>query len=105
MDAQAHCHAIGGHLLALETKEEYDSISANIPNERYHFGLNDLKDEGKYVWEHSGHEVGTYQPWDQGEPTDAWYEDCCFLRQSDESWHDVSCSQRYLFYFICEFAK
>ena len=103
MDAQAHCHAIGGHLLALETKEEYDSISAHIPNERHHFGLSDLKEEGKYVWEHSGQELGTYQPWDLGEPSDAWSEDCGYLKQG--RWNDMRCKPGYLYHFICEFEK
>ena len=103
LDAQAHCHAIGGHLAAFETEEEFSSISNYIPNGRHHFGLNDRKEEMKYVWEHSGQELGTYQPWDEGEPSDRWSEDCCYLDQG--RWHDIRCKQDFSYHFICEFAK
>ena len=99
--AQAHCRAIDGHLLALETKEEYDSISAIISNGAYSFGLNDIKVERKYVWEHSGQELGTYQPWSTNEPTNTGYEDCGLFYYG--RWVDVRCS--YSVYFICEFPK
>ena len=103
LDAQAHCHAIGGHLAAFETEEEFSSISNYIPNERYHFGLNDLKEERKYVWEHSGQELGTYQPWARWEPSNVWYEDCGFLERG--RWKDMKCIPHYSYHFICEFEK
>ena len=104
-DAQAHCHAIGGHLAAFETEEEFSTISTHIPlaSEAYHFGLNDLKEERKHGWEHSGQEVGTYQPWGPNEPTNLGNEDCGSF--NTHGWYDVPCSSRYLYYFICEFAK
>ena len=101
LDAQAHCHAIDGHLLALETKEEYDSISVHISNGFYIFGLNDIKVERKYVWEHSGQELGTYRPWSTREPSNAGYEDCGLFNYG--RWVDMRC--RYSFPFMCEFPK
>ena len=103
LDTQAHCHAIHGHLLALETEEEFSSISAYIPDDDHHFGLNDLKEERKYVWEHSGQELGTYQPWARWEPSNVWYEDCGTL--TPRGWHDGKCIPHFSFHFICEFAK
>ena len=102
-DAGAHCPAIGGHIAAFETEEEFSSISAHIPDERYHFGLNDVKEEGKYVWAHSGQELGTYQPWAPSEPHDVWYEDCAFLEAG--RWKEMQCDPYYSYHFICEFPK
>ena len=103
MDAQAHCRAIGGHLLALETEEEFSSISAYVPNEHHHLGFNDLKEERKYVWEHSGQELGTYQPWARWEPSNRWYEDCSTIVHG--KWYDDRCFPHHSYHFICEFAK
>ena len=100
-DAQAHCHAIGGHLAAFETEEEYSSISAHIPRGRHIFGLNDLKEERKHVWEHSGQQLGTYRPWARGEPNNWGNEDCASLNRG--IWQDMRCS--YTMPFICEFPK
>ena len=102
-DAQAHCHAIGGHLLALETEEEFTSISSHIPDGSYQFGLNDLKEEGKYVWEHSGQELGTYRPWGPFEPSNLDSQDCGSL--ATNGWYDVLCTSQFSYHFICEFDK
>ena len=102
VDAQAHCHAIGGHLAAFETKEEFSSISAHIPRGRHIFGLNDMKVERKHVWEHSGEALGSYRPWAGREPNNWGNEDCCSV--SNGRWHDMRCSG-YTLPFICEFPK
>ena len=101
--AQAHCHAIGGHLVAFETPEEYFNISAQIPNGiNYYIGLNDMKTEGKYVWEHSGEELGYDQFWRSGEPQGYNHEDCVIMRSG--TWTDVKCDKQYhSSYFFCEF--
>ena len=101
-DAQAHCYAIGGHLAAFETQEEYSSISAHIPQGRHHFGLNDLKVERKHVWEHSGQQLGTYRPWFRGEPNNSGNEDCGCI--DNGKWLDIQCPSN-AYPFICEFAK
>ena len=104
-DAQAHCYAIGGHLAAFETEEEFSSISTHIPLAvgGYHFGLNDLKEEGKRTWEHSGQEVGAYQAWAPNEPSNYPNEDCGSM--TPYGWYDVPCPSHHVYYFICEFAK
>ena len=102
-DNQAHCHAIGGHLVAFETQEEFTAIWAHIPAGGYHLGLNDLKEEGKYVWEHSGQEVGTYRPWARYEPSNWDNQDCGAF--GNTGWSDVPCSPPFLYQVICEFAK
>ena len=102
LDAQAHCHAIGGHLAAFETKEEFSSISNHIPTGRHIFGLNDLKVERKHVWEHSGQGLGTYRPWFRGEPNNSGNEDCGCI--DNGKWLDIQCPS-YAYPFICEFAK
>ena len=103
-DAQAYCHAIGGHLAAFETEEEFSSVSSYIPpGDAHHFGLNDLKEESKYVWEHNGQEVGPYTSWADGEPHDRWYEDCGALYNG--KWYDNTCKEWRTYAFICEFAK
>ena len=102
-DAQAHCHAIRGHLVAYETEEEFSSISNHIPDGAYQFGLNDLKVERKYVWEHSGQELGTYQAWAPNEPSNLGHQDCGTF--NTRGWYDMRCNPRFSYYFICEFTK
>ena len=102
-DNQAHCHAIGGHLVAFETQEEFTAIWAHIPAGGYHLGLNDLKEEGKRTWEHSGQEVGAYQAWAPNEPSNYPNEDCGSM--TPYGWYDVPCPSHHVYYFICEFAK
>ena len=101
-DAQAHCHAIHGHLAAFETKEEFSSISAHMPKGRHMFGLNDLKAERKHAWEHSGQRLGTYRPWARKEPNNWRNEDCGSIDRG--RWHDMKCSG-YSLPFIWEFPK
>ena len=100
--AQAHCYAIHGHLAAFETEDEFTSISAHIPGEGHHIGINDIKDEMKYVWEHSGQELGTYQPWASNEPSNVTWENCGMVDKG--KFYDMSC-QLFFMPFICEFAK
>ena len=99
--AQAHCHSIDGHLAAFETAEEFSSISTYIPDERHFFGLNDLKESKKFVWEHTGQEVGTYRPWAPGKPSQRSAENCGFFDR--EGWYNAKCNYEY--HFICEFPK
>ena len=99
--ARALCHSIDGHLAAFETEEEYSSISAHIPDERHHFGLNDLKENRKFVWEHNGQVVGAYRPWARGKPTHHSGEHCGIFER--KGWSDAQCGYKY--HFICEFAK
>ena len=100
--AQAHCHSIDSHLAAFETAEEFSSISAYLPDERLHFGLNDLKQNKKFVWEHSGQAVGAYRNWAPQKPSHRSGENCGFFDR--EGWYDARCSN-YNQNFICEFPK
>ena len=103
-NAWAYCHAIHGHLAAFETEEEYSSISSHIPPDvPHHFGLNDLIEEGKYIWEHSRQEVGPYTAWAEGEPHNRSREDCGALYNG--TWLATTCSISQNYTFICEFAK
>ena len=99
--AGAYCHTIGGHLAAFETAEEFSSISSYVTDAAHHFGLNVLEQNRKFIWEHTGQEVGTYRPWGLNEPTLGSHELCGFFRRG--KWYDAKCT--YKFSFICEFAK
>ena len=101
-DAQAHCHAIGGHLAAFEAEDEYSAIAAFVPRKSYHFGLNDIEVEGRYVWEHNGKAIGPHQSWAPNEPSGSDREDCGTMFAGE--WGDLNCyDETRARHFMCEF--
>jgi hypothetical protein len=69
MEAEALAQELGGHLLTLDSWEEELWIKETFgENELFWIGLNDIKEEGNWVWS-SGAPV-TYTNWAPGEPND-----------------------------------
>ena len=72
-DAEAEAEAFGGHLVAVQSTQEYNYITNNFLSgvnrtEIYWLGLNDAQQEGRFVW--STGEAATFTRWQSGEPND-----------------------------------
>ncbi|KAI8518188.1 hypothetical protein Bbelb_042050 [Branchiostoma belcheri] len=69
-------------------------------------GLHDQREEGRYEWV-DGSALGTYNSWIEGQPDNAWNEDCVahnsyIPRMRKDYWGDFPCETR--FSFICQTA-
>ena len=95
------CKAMGAHLVEYENQQEIYDVSStlSLTTEKYWIGLNDITQEGTFVWEHSGQILSYSEAWESGEPYDSNNEDC--VLQHNGYWYDVKCDLRN--YYICEF--
>ena len=92
---------MGAHLVEYENQQEIYDVSStlSLTTEKYWIGLNDITQEGTFVWEHSGQILSYSEAWESGEPDDSNNEDC--VLQHNGYWYDVKCDLRN--YYICEF--
>jgi hypothetical protein len=101
-DAAAFCEGMGLSLARIDGQQEskalYDAAK-KVRDERWWIGLNDVDQEGKFVWR-DGSAVG-FAFWAKDQPdNDACNEDCVALKDGGKGkWHDQSCGQRRA--FIC----
>ncbi len=101
-DAAAFCEGMRMHLARVDSRAEsralYDA-AVKVRDERWWIGLNDLAEEGTFVWR-DGSPV-TFTRWSKNQPdNDACNEDCVALKDGGKGrWHDTHCGQRRS--FIC----
>lgn len=99
--AEAFCDDRGhGHLAALGTPSEHDSVIAGLgipPDRPVWMGLSDRDAEGRFLWS-SDFAQGGYDRWDEGEPSNGPGEDCVLL--TGGTWTDAACDLDRG--FICE---
>jgi hypothetical protein len=88
--------SIGG---SLENAFVFDTANS-ISNDRWWLGLNDILQEGTFIWP-DGSPV-TYTNWGSGEPNNLGNEDCGQINRyyPDDTWNDEPCINR--LFFICE---
>ncbi|XP_052213885.1 fibropellin-1-like isoform X2 [Dreissena polymorpha] len=104
-EAKHSCPNVFGnsYLVEINSKEENDFMAgqASVRNQHYLIGLNDLAEEGKWVWGHS-QKNATFVAWESWEP-DNWLdnEDCVQLRPNGR-WNDIPCDHQRN--YICETA-
>ena len=95
------CKAMGAHLVEYENQQEIDAVisALNLGGKSRHWiGLDDITQEGTFVWEHSGQNLSYSEAWKVGEPNDRNNEDC--VVQHRGNWSDAECDQVYN--YICE---
>ncbi|XP_053407165.1 perlucin-like protein [Mercenaria mercenaria] len=105
IDAVAACKILGGHLVEIDdaTENQYLVNQAKLINSKESFwiGLNDLQEEGSWVWVDSNEAV-SYTNWYPGQPdNEASNENCAHLNPVyNDLWNDKECYS--LLNYICE---
>jgi len=96
-NAKIQAETMGVFLVTVRNQEENDWLRSNIyPTAKIWLGLNDIAQEGTWVW-HSGEPV-TYTNWNSGEPNDANNEDAVEMYESGR-WNDnQTYEQKYAVY-------
>lgn len=95
--AKSECEKFGGSLVTIDSYEKQRFIKGMSASQELWIGLNDLAQEGNYVW--INHAKPIYLNWKRGEPNNKGNEDCVLMRK-DGYWNDEGCSVRNK--FICE---
>ena len=115
--ANFQCEQMGGHLLTIETKEEWNFVTSQALNFPLHetfywIGLTDRSKEGEWMWIHG--QKPAYPKWRRGEPNDfGGNEDYGSIVASPEKllhgcWNDFEGPDRVhdmVVGFICEWEK
>ena len=98
-EAEAHCQARFGHLVAISSAEENDAVATVSGSVDMWIGYSDSSEEGLFVW--SSHEGHHFEAWNPGEPNDTGgSEDCVEIRGDNDLWNDISCDSTQG--FVCE---
>lgn len=104
-NARAVCLGYGGDLVSIENEREEDfirSLSSDFKTELLWIGLNDLVNEGQFVWSDGTYfNSSVYNKWKNGEPSHTENQDCVGLRNN--LWNDKPCS--WVRFYICERPK
>ena len=100
--AEAFCTVHGAHLASVHGQGEMGFITHNMKNPaRYWIGLNDLKNESKWVW--TDHSRVSYMIWGKGKPDNRNNtEHCVHTRKIGLTitWNDNECGRELP--FICK---
>ncbi|XP_078314497.1 lectin BRA-3-like isoform X2 [Crassostrea virginica] len=108
-NAEAFCRSDGGHLISLDTNARNSFIAQVLQNyiyPRFWIGLNDIEEEGQFVWVNTGslHSLDNFTSWNVNQPNNIDFNsiltaDCCVTKH-DGLWWDDNCEN--LNPFICE---
>ncbi|KAM9450976.1 lymphocyte antigen 75-like [Clarias gariepinus] len=100
-DAENYCVSQNGHLASIHDQETVSFITAHITRASW-IGLNDRKEESKFVW--SDGSATDFLPWGEGQPDNWGDEDCVQIRGTEHfetgKFNDILCSHTYP--FICK---
>ncbi|XP_019638727.1 PREDICTED: collectin-10-like [Branchiostoma belcheri] len=105
--ARATCSSDGG-TLAMPRDAATNTFLINLKNAvdnsaYFWFGLTDISQEGRWVWE-DGTALGGFSSWESGQPDNSDNEDCGEYRPANHrfanKWNDMPCSTRRK--FICQ---
>ena len=87
-DAETQAQAWGGHLATINDQAEQDWLYEQFGSWNYMIGLNDIDNEGTFVWV-SGEPV-TYTNWCEGEPNESPPgEDAVHMVRGAQCWNDI----------------
>lgn len=93
-NARAHCQEHGADLAIVDDADEAAWLIAEairIRNQDYWIGLDDLAQEGTFVWV-DGSPL-TLDNWSAGEPNNAGNEDCAHFWARNGQWNDLPCDR------------
>ncbi len=104
-EARVACQKLGGDLAVIDDEMEnavltQQGLDLSDQDGQWYFGINDLKQEDKFVWLDGGPVGATF--WGDGEPSDTGDEDCGVLLVGSGTWNDGACDVPIA--FICEAA-
>ncbi|KAL8622279.1 hypothetical protein ACOMHN_043802 [Nucella lapillus] len=102
-DAKAACDVVGGGLVEIQSPEENTFLAQLISSSRATqtwIGLEDIQEEGKFVWVSSGQEPDISH-WADHEPDDRHGGEDCAAMRSSGNWFDDACEDTHR-HFICE---
>jgi len=92
--AQEFCWGQNGFLAEVKTRDQQSSLYF-LPSElNFWIGLNDIENEGKFVWA-EGHEEMNFSNWIPGQPNNSGgEEDCVHMAGSLDygKWNDAPCT-------------
>merc|ERR1712062_955927 len=80
-------------------KDLVDAIDGVTYPNRIWIGINDHREEGRYVYTKSDEPI-LFENWLQGQPDNYTTENCIVHAGSSKLWRDIECTDRYR--FICE---
>ncbi|XP_050418947.1 uncharacterized protein LOC126832272 [Patella vulgata] len=103
--ATQFCQQYGGSVADAKTKEQMEFlVSIRTKTFTMWIGLNDIKEEGKFVW--SDETPLVWNNWSKGSPNNNYnMEDCVIMygEQLDNTWNDHPCrSKFYQYSFTCQ---
>lgn len=101
VDARRNCQNMFGRLATFDSEKEFNDVRAQLKNEDYWIGLNDLEVEGQFRTVDDL--VPLFTRWHRWEPSDGWSnEDCGQLKYFERQhlMNDRDCSTKCR--FICE---
>jgi len=94
-EAQAEAEAQGGNLVTINDAEEYAWLQETFGTRPLWIGLNDVEQEGEFVW--ASGETSTYTNWAPGQPNGGARGRQDYVRMNfgrDKLWDDVSGGKR-----------
>jgi hypothetical protein len=95
--ARMRCIALGARLATIHSQTDNDEIWASTMGTSHWLGLNDIANEGQWVWE-DGSPLD-FTRWQGGQPNDFDGEDCGVMRAEADDWNDNDCAD--LRPFVC----
>eukprot|EP00914_Ancora_sagittata_P013155 GHVO01025618.1.p1 GENE.GHVO01025618.1~~GHVO01025618.1.p1 ORF type:complete len:256 (+),score=6.93 GHVO01025618.1:48-815(+) len=109
--ARSSCLELGGHLLAMETEDEFNIIADHLrlvqdpPEHRWYIGLNDIDIEDTFVWADVDKPMTIPQKWGASQPNNrnghSQVENCGAIMTSRFYLNDEACA--FNFPSVCEF--
>ncbi|XP_019637235.1 PREDICTED: uncharacterized protein LOC109479686 [Branchiostoma belcheri] len=102
--AKDACQRDGGMLATIDAQDTNDLVVKEMRagGDSYWIGLNDVREEGSFVWSDEAKSPAVYTNWHPDQPDNGGGEDCVEMTKNQD-WNDLPCSSK--LNFICEKEK
>merc|ERR1712227_1059404 len=94
------CIGEGGTLAKLETTDENTLVQTLLAGEVGWFGLNDISNEGTFVWADDAALDASFAPWANNQPDNNGNGQHCVTLRTDGLWNDALCGASKQ--FVCQ---